>query len=1021
MHPQLLIKMLLLLTSVHNSCMYTGLINFLESEVCEKFIQRWWFVCLLLFAISVILLALYLTPQQVTGKAAEWKVRVPPIPTAFTGREEEIQHIVDCLKQDVRILSITGGPGYGKSSVAIVSSHQLMELRIPVCYVSLSEADSIETFIVTLLHALTAKTERHPDELQVLSLVGLLWKKTVIVLDNVDQLTLKQTELRQDFIQLLKRIVAKSVYVHFVVVSRYRFNIISDFEDIHLQPLVSSQALSLLRSLIHASWYASNGELTEEKLQMITNETGGIPLAIKVVGRLVKSGALSVDEVLEELSIDPVSTLSEDSFTPDEQLKRCIDLSYKSLNRVGQRCFLYAARFPGSFDHKAKKTIIANLTGDVHCLRKLVDRSLVEYNGVTKRYNMHALLRAFANDHSGEKNVSLDSYYQLYANHYITVLTEKVRRTKTSGNVNNLYTILVVDYHNFLELFHILSADNPLPLIAYERQLELALEAFQILQSRFPREVLISWWTKLLENVCLTTASDFQSLALQSVQLSTKFARLLCYHQKYSLARFTLLSVYKCIHRDESLTKAFQMCQHPQLSTYTTMLQVLAHVSKKEGFLHEAHVFDESIRRCLRNASYMKAEEVIPHNFCSDGISYVREVHENFKDLTSALLLFDALLRCKEAEAVKIIKMIEEAFEKEFPSPQLPSTSTENIAALCIAKCMYQVADDEGEVKWLVRSSKYMQKQDYLAFSVYFRLSKLYWLFLNDKQKALKYGRAAYAAAKNLSPAHDLVWKASVRLADILNQIEGHNEEAAQYFEEALDHQPFINANPDIIYSYQRFIELNLVSFYFQSRQFGVFYQHFGQWAMLEAAQTPKDVRKIANLYYKMLNAQHAENSSLAIVDNSLHWHLKGLKTVWLYLNAHIRQTYDATTWYSRIALFGALGIIIVIICLPAVCFLAFICAIVCFGSVLSGIIDMLCVACVLVCSFHYFLYVAIVEHKVWKPRQFTVIFIGKVLWFVALFIFYWYACITLLFPATEAFHNLSMDISDDDVYIYCH
>lgn len=69
------------------------------------------------------------------------------------------------------------------------------------------------------------------------------------------------------------------------------------------------------------------------------------PLAIKVVGQLVRSGDLPVAELLEELSIDPVSTLSEDSFTSDEQLKRCIDLSYKYLSPVGQSCFLFATKF----------------------------------------------------------------------------------------------------------------------------------------------------------------------------------------------------------------------------------------------------------------------------------------------------------------------------------------------------------------------------------------------------------------------------------------------------------------------------------------------------------------------------------------------------------------------------------------------------------------------------------------------------------------------------------------------------
>ena len=70
---------------------------------------------------------------------------------------------------------------------------------------------------------------------------------------------------------------------------------------------------------------------------------------------LVRSEDLPLAELLEELSIDPVSTLSEDSFTSDEQLKRCIDLSYKYLSPVGQSCFLFAPMFPGSFDCKANK------------------------------------------------------------------------------------------------------------------------------------------------------------------------------------------------------------------------------------------------------------------------------------------------------------------------------------------------------------------------------------------------------------------------------------------------------------------------------------------------------------------------------------------------------------------------------------------------------------------------------------------------------------------------------------------
>ena len=90
--------------------------------------------------------------------------------------------------------------------------------RIPVCYVSLTEADSMESFMLTLLHGLTMKTDECPDKFQILRLVRMLTKKTVIVLENAVQLTLNQTELREDFIKLLKQIGAESDCIHFVVV-----------------------------------------------------------------------------------------------------------------------------------------------------------------------------------------------------------------------------------------------------------------------------------------------------------------------------------------------------------------------------------------------------------------------------------------------------------------------------------------------------------------------------------------------------------------------------------------------------------------------------------------------------------------------------------------------------------------------------------------------------------------------------------------------------------------------------------
>ena len=111
-----------------------------------------------------------------------------------------------------------------------------------------------------------------------------------------------------------------------------------------MQPLESPEAVSLLKNIILATKGADQDESVDyENIR----KTGGIPLAIKVVGGLLKSKALSGAEIVEELSTNPLHTLRKESFTPDEQLRRCFNLSYKYLKPHEQQCFHYASRFPG--------------------------------------------------------------------------------------------------------------------------------------------------------------------------------------------------------------------------------------------------------------------------------------------------------------------------------------------------------------------------------------------------------------------------------------------------------------------------------------------------------------------------------------------------------------------------------------------------------------------------------------------------------------------------------------------------
>ena len=129
------------------------------------------------------------------------------------------------VTEHISIVSVTGGPGYGKSSVAIVNSHELVKRGIPVYYVSLLEENSIEAFVMAFKHATDKKSnsEQMPDKGEFLSWVSSLDSKTIVILDNADLLTLRRTDLRNNFMKLLKEATARSSSIHFVVVTRYCF------------------------------------------------------------------------------------------------------------------------------------------------------------------------------------------------------------------------------------------------------------------------------------------------------------------------------------------------------------------------------------------------------------------------------------------------------------------------------------------------------------------------------------------------------------------------------------------------------------------------------------------------------------------------------------------------------------------------------------------------------------------------------------------------------------------------------
>ena len=1020
---------------------------------------------MILVVILVLLLPFALAPWYTTnyqmprpGPHSDKKPNLPDLPTAFIGRSDEVHMLVHYLvTEHVSVVAVTGGPGYGKSSVAIVGSHQLAELGISVYYVSLSTVDSIQTFIVAFMHVVDGKkAQQMPEKSELFSWVSSLQTKTVVILDNADLLTLRRTELRNDFLRLLKDAIARSAYFHLVAATRYRFKFANDFEEIHLDPLSSTEALALLRRVVLTSGQTRNkkdfSSLEDEHLNGIASKTGGIPLALKVVGILLKSGIVSATEVLNELAVDPLHALSRESFTPEEQLNRCFSLSYKYLSKTMRKCLIIASRFPGTFDRHARDAVIANMTGDVHCLDQLVDRSLVEYSTVQGRYAMHSLLRTFVAN-SVMEWVPRNRYFHLFSNHFILLLSTHITEARTGGDVNHLYATITADYHNILHLLHIYTnISKNHPNVPHREMLLFANQAFDIMKSRFPWERLVEWWTAVLYNVCRMVHSPaFGHLAPHFLQLSTKFGNLLRYHKQYQLAGDILFFADQCVCKDITLAFYFTNCRHPQADSYTGLLQALMRVYEEDGVVHRALDVRKRLHYCIDSSLYKKPEDlIIPDSFCTVGVRYLQEKHSQRKDFHSALQLFDAQFRCfihLEEGADKLIKILENAnnFQRivelsgvpleDAYRHQLLYSYNQFERSLSIAKRCNMVKNYRKESVWLMKALTFEELSSspihMEIFLIHFRLTYIHWRVFDDAEMAIEHSRAAYSLAVKYLHSHNAIWKASIRLGDILHQIDGSQAEAGFYFEEALKHSPFINADQDFIYEYQYFAELHLIAIHFHTGEHGQCIRHYGQWANLEAASASDHARKIVDAAFsEPVSSLKDGVNSLAIIDSSLNWLLDDITIAKKFLHAFIQKISDSTRYYIRVV---SLIICSVAFVLPTVIF-AFVvgCRISLFSLFHTRIPYFIILPHY---SFHYFLFYTLTERKLWVPRKFpqfpllmaylyVLTFIlsticGVLVFFVSSYfgLYLLQAQIVFVYSPTSLYHNMSMQIYDTRFY----
>ena len=311
----------------------------------------------------------------------------------FAGRKDEIQKVIDLLQDKQKaVVSIHGGPGFGKTAIAIQVSYRLSgEHNIPVVFSQLSAATNEDEMIRQLCLDVGVNYEDDPKSSLILWLKNIR-DKMIWVMDDVDNLLEDRTSF-YGFVRLLRKNSRQLCQI--ITTSRTSCEIGElQTQTVPVDEMDDEASMELLKKRCP--------EQDDIFLRKLAELCGYVPLAMCIAGSLVDEYEDS-DELLHHLEKQPMKTLKHAN--SDQYVNRAINLSYEKCSDEEQETFVRLSVFEGSFNKDSAKVAIEKDTLDTaDILQKLVSRSLIK-QPTKHRYSIHLLIKHFLNDKqkSGDK------------------------------------------------------------------------------------------------------------------------------------------------------------------------------------------------------------------------------------------------------------------------------------------------------------------------------------------------------------------------------------------------------------------------------------------------------------------------------------------------------------------------------------------------------------------------------------------------------------------------------------------
>ena len=356
---------------------------------------------------------LYLLPwREPTEPEYRFTHNLPRQLSPLLGREQEEAAVCSLLRRsEVRLLTLTGPGGIGKTRLSLLVAAELLDdFRDGACFVSLAPISDAALVLPTIAQALGLKESSEqpvPDMLKAF----LSDKDFLLLLDNFEQIVSAAPALTDLLVTCpgVKMLVTSRASLH--VQGEHEFQVppltVPDLKHFPpLEALGQYSAVALFLWRVRAIQPAF--ELNKHNARAVAEiciRLDGVPLAIELAA--ARSKVLPPLALLARLS-QPLAVLTsgaKDAPPRHQTLRNTIAWSYNLLDIAEQRLFRRLSVFVGGCTLEAVEFLCAALSDDGGVLpvldgvASLIDKSLLQHMALEEgkaRFGMLETIREFA-------------------------------------------------------------------------------------------------------------------------------------------------------------------------------------------------------------------------------------------------------------------------------------------------------------------------------------------------------------------------------------------------------------------------------------------------------------------------------------------------------------------------------------------------------------------------------------------------------------------------------------------------